>query len=387
MVRTISADALDVIGTGANYSTSLTVTIPGEEPVQVEHSPGWSVNDKSILAGTRLSISEIRLLPSDAIDDLFEFAGFPGAVYDLTIGINLGSTIEQIPVFHGYAVEGTTRRNSLGVSVSLTDPWAWANDVAFIDPFATDLLSRATQIANIFTDVFGDNLEVISTASGGSCCQPAIYTNTRGEAVSQLANDGLLLVGFNADGALFIKAQPNLTGNMTPDWSFRSDQDAGLIAPAAPAEPATIIAGTLERTRPWAESTYNRVKVIPGGDWQLWSAQTARLTDESDPRHEDYIGVRELRITSNSLGSAYGAYQLALSELTRRLRVTDERVRLSVALNPAVEADDVIYVAALPTLDDSGWNGTYIVTSVTHAPSEAATHIEAVSATGYSLGT
>ena len=63
MARAISADALDVIGAGATYSTTLTVTAPGAEPVDVEHVPGWSVEEKSANSGTRLSVSSVTLLP------------------------------------------------------------------------------------------------------------------------------------------------------------------------------------------------------------------------------------------------------------------------------------------------------------------------------------
>ncbi len=386
MVRAVSADALDVIGTGANYSTILTVTAPGEDPVDVEHAPGWSVSESNVLSGTRLGISSVTLLPADNIDDLFAFAGSPGAVYDLSIGVNLGSTIELIKVFHGYAAEGSARRNSLGVTVALSDPWAWFDGAAFTTALATGIATRASLIEDIVVEVI-DGLTVVTTADGSTICQSGVYTNSRGEAVAQLADDGMLSVGFNALGDLVIKARRDLETNLTPDWHFRTDQDAGLNVPAAPTAPATIIAGTLERTRPWGASLVNRVTVKPGGDWQLWKAQTARLADETDPRYEDAIGVRELVITSNTMGNAYDAWRLAKAELTRRLRITDERVKLDVVLNPAVEADDVIYVSALPTLDDAGWNGTYILTSVTHSPSEGKTSLEAVSANGYTLGT
>jgi hypothetical protein len=386
MVRTISDDALDVIGTGANYSTTLTVTVPGEEPVDVEHTTGWSVDENAAVSGTRLSVSSLQLLPSNGVDDLFAFAGAPGAVYDLWIGINLGSTIEDIQVFHGHAAEGSAVRNSLGVKVALTDPWEWVNGAAFTTPLATGIATRASLIEDIVVDVIPE-LNVIISADGSTICQSGVYTNTRGEAVTQLADDGLLSVGFNGQGDFTIRARRDLENNLTPDWFFRTDQDLGLNVPAAPTAPATIIAGTLERTRPWGKSLFNRVTVQPGGDWQTWKAQTARLDDETHPAYEDAVGVRELVLTSNTIGNAYDAWRLAQAELTRRLRITDERVKFDVVLNPAIEAEDVGYVAALPTVDDAGWNGTYIIMSAVHAPSEGVTHIEAISASGYSLGT
>jgi hypothetical protein len=386
MVRTISADALDIIGAGGNYSTILTVTVPGDEPIEVEHEPSWAVAEKGALSGTRLSVSSLQLLPSDGIDDLFAFAGWPGAVYNLSVGINLGWATEEIPVFRGRAVEGSSVRNELGVSVSLQDDWQWFDGVPFTKAYPTAIVTRASQIQDIIQAVMpGLTFRVL--ADGSSVCVSGVYTNTRGEAVAQLAEDGLLAVGFNALGEFIIKARRDLDTILTSDWHFRTDQDSGLNVPAPPTIPATIITGSLERTRPWAESLVNSVRVNPGAEFQLWKSQTARLTDESDPRHEDYIGLREIVITSKTIGTAWFAWQLAQAELTRRLRVTAERVKLSVALNPAVEADDVIFVSALPTLDDTGWNGNYIATSVTHAPSEGKTNIEAVSAAAYSMGT
>lgn len=386
MARAITADALDVIATGAQYSTTLTVTLPGEEPRDVEHEPGWSVNGTDATSGTRLSISSVRLLPTDGVDDLFAFAGYPGAIYEVSVGINLGWSIEQIPVFHGYALEGSAVRNSLGVSVALSDPWAWFEEAAFTTPLTTGIVTRASAIEEIVSEVI-PALTVVATADGSVLCQSGVYTNSRGQAVAQLADDGLISVGFDAVGDLIISPRRDLDANLTADWHFRTDQDNGLNVPAAPVAPATIVAGTLERTRPWAKSHINRVTVVPGGDWQLWTAQTARLDDESDPRHEDYIGVRELIVTSNTIGTAYYAWQLAKATLTRHLRTTAERVKLSVLLNPAVEADDVAFISALPTLDDAGWNGTYIITSVEHAPSAGVTNIEAISASAYDLST
>lgn len=386
MARTISADAIDVIGTGAHYTTTVTVTIPGDEPVTVEHAPGWSVTEKATTSGTRLSISSLTLEPTDGIDDLFAFAGYPGAVYDLSIGVVLGASTEYLPVFHGRVADGSSRRNSLGVTVSLVDEWDWFDRAAFTTPLATGVVTRASQIEAIVLDVI-PSLTIVTTADGSTTCQSGVYTNSRGQAVTQLADDGLLSVGFNSVGDLIIKARPDLDADLTPQWMFRTDQDAGLNAPAAPSYPATIVTGTLERTRPWAESLVNSVKVVPGGDWQLWTAQTANLADVDDPRHEDSVGRRQIEITSNTIGTAYYAYQLARAVLTRKLRITDEQVKLTVALNPAVEADDITFVSALPTLDDGGWNAAYINTSVTHAPSSGVTIIEAVSASGYTLGT
>lgn len=409
MARTISADALDVIGAGASYTTTVTVTAPGEDPVDFEVEPGWSVKENAATAGTRLSVSSLKLLRSDSVDDVFEYAGKPGAVYDLSIGINLGSAVEQIQVFHGYGDEGESVRNSLGTGAALSDPWAWFDEVAFVKPFKAGIATRANLIEQIVTEVI-DGLTVVTTADGSSICQTGVYTNTRGQAVQQLADDGLLSVGFNAGGDFIIKGRRDLDKNLTPDWHFRTGETIEfptILLPGVypevypevypyelsdakatpPTPPATIIAGTLARTRPWREALVNRVTVVPGGDWQTWTAQTARLADENDPRFEDRVGVREITITSNTIGTAYYAFLLAKAELTRRLRVTAERVKFDVLLNPAVEADDVCFVSALPTLDDSGWNGTYIITSVTHAPSAGKTSIEAVSASAYNLGT
>lgn len=386
MARTISARALESINTGPTVATKITVTKPGGEAIELAHAPGWEVAEVGPVAGTRLTIGSVTFEPTTGVDDLFETVGWPGAEFDAYVGINLGTSIEYIQVFHGYVVDGSSRRNSLGVTCSLADPWSYFDRIPFTDPLATTTDTRANLIGSVF-DSIQLGVTVIVTGDGGTVSQVGVYTGTRGQAAGQLATDGKLQAGFDGDGDLVIKDQPDVTGAITALWQFKSGDasrltEFGVIANDLP----TIVAGTLERTRPWAESLVNAVAVIPAGEWQAWSVQKAYLTDEDDPRHEDNVGLRGVEITSNTIDNACDALLLAKNELTRRLRGSDERVRLQVVINPAIEADDPIWVAALPTVDDAGWAGTYIATSVTHSPSAGTTTIEAVSAAGYSLG-
>lgn len=397
-MRAISDDALDIIANGGRYTTRLTITKPipqGDEegdpapvyaePVTVNISPGWSVTERSSIAGPRLGVSSLELLPTDGIDNLFELAGYPGARYNMAVGIVLGATIEWIDVFGGYVVEGSMRRLSLGVKVSLSDGWNYVDDVPLVGEYKISIgAARSTTIVELFTPVIQD-VETVVEAAGGYLVAEGVYTGSRGQAAADIARDGLLQVGFNGSGQLVIRERPDLNIDTTPRWSFRSDQGSSVPAPAPPDTPPTIIDGTLERSRPWAESLFNAVTVKPGGSEQTWAAQTAKLGDTSDPRHESYVGLRPIEITSNTIGNACDAVTLAQAELQRRLRGLSETVKLTVLLNPAVEADEVMWVAALPTYDDAGWNGTYIITSVTHAPSAGTTSIEAVSAAGFDV--
>ena len=373
-MRTLSATALEVIRTGASYTGVLTVTLPGTDPITVEHSPGWTVTEKSVVTGTRLTVASLTLLPTDGVDDLFAFAGYPGAVYDLTIGIKLGATIESVPVFRGRVVEGSSTRSDHGVTVTLTDDWQWFDGVKFTTAFSTGVLTRAEQIVDIVAEVM-PSLTAVIDADGGQLCRGGVYTVSRGQAVAQLAEDGMLQVGFNNVGDFIVKAQPDINGNLTPDWQFMAGENG------------TIVKGSLERTRPWAKALINSVTVKPKGDWQTWAAQTANLTDVNDPRHEYNVGYREMAIESNTIATAFDAFNLAQAVLTRELRVTDERVQLQVVLNPAIEADDVIFIAAPEIISDAGWAATYINTSVTHDTQNLVTSIEAVSASGYDMGT
>lgn len=402
MVRPLSADALDIIATGAHYATRLTIEHPGSDPVEVEIGDGWSVSEKAPLAGPRLGITGLELLvPPEDVDYLFEFAGYPGAVYRLSIGIVLGATIEWVTVFTGYVVEGSSRRSKHGVSVSLADGWSWSDRVPFYGPFTTVAnVSRAATIIDMMSSVavgFGTEVENV----GGYITTPAVYTGSRGQAVAALAADGLVQAGFNADGDLVIKAQHDTTVPLTPDWTFRTGSTVPgtdvlypSVYPSAYPSPtprtsqsdtATIVAGTLERTRPWAESLFNGVIVKPGGSEQTWTAQEVELSNVNDPRHWERVGWRPYEMTSDTITTACDAWLLAAATLRRLLRGTDEKVKLTVLLNPAIEADDVFWVSAMPTVDDAGWAGTYIATSVTHSKSAGTTSIEGVSARGYSI--
>jgi hypothetical protein len=353
--------------------------------VTVNISPGWSVSEKSSLAGPRLGVSSLTLLPTEGIDNLFDFAGTPGARYSLSIGVVMGWDIEWIQVFTGKVVEGSARRNVEGVTVSLTDDWSWVDAVPFDGEHVTVVgEARATSIVDLFTPVLWD-VETIFEATGGYLTVEGVYTGSRGQAAADLARDGLLQVGFNGSGQLVIEAQPDPSETFTPDWFLRTDQDPALPVVAAPAFPSTILRGTLERSRPWAERAINAVTVKPGGSEQTWTAQTVRLEDTLDPRHESVIGFRPVEITADTLSTSCEAWALAEAELIRRLRGTGETVRLDVLLNPAIERGDVIWVGAMPTLDDDGWNGTYIVTSVTHSPDGGKTSIEAMTTASYEM--
>lgn len=386
MARTISARALEAIQTGPTVATKVTATIPGGEPVELETTPGWDVSEVGPVAGTRLTIGAITFLPTPGVADLFGLVGWPGATFDAFIGINLGTTVEYIQVFHGMVVDGSSRRNTEGVTVSLADPWSYYDRIPFTEPLETTTDTRANLIGDLFTSL-DLGVSVVTDADGGTVSQSGVYTNTRGQAAMQLATDGLLQAGFDGDGDLVIKAQPVLTGTLTPDWTLKSGDasgrtDFGLYATDYP----TIVAGTLERSRTWADSLVNAVAVVPSGDWQAWSAQTAFLQDASDPRHQDFVGLRGIEVPSSTIDNACDALILAKTELTRRLRGSDERMRVTCVINPAIEADDVIYVGATETVDDLGWAGTYIITSVTHSDAAGTTSIEAVSAAGYTIG-
>lgn len=385
MARTLSDRALACIMAGPTITTRVTVTKPGADPVELETAPGWEVSEVGPIAGTRLTISSIQFLPTAGVDDLFVLVSWPGAVFDAAIGINLGGgQYEYIPVFQGRAVSDSSRRNSEGVTAALSDHWFYYDRIPYTEPLVTTTDTRANLIGQQFT-ALDLGVSVIIDADGGTVSQAGVYTNTRGQAATDLAADGKLQAGFDGDGDLVIKAQPDLS-SLAPVWTFRSGTEGPWTEGALPTSYPTIVGGTLERTRALADALVNAVAVIPSGEWQTWSAQIARLTDPADPYHEDAIGLRGVEVSSSTIDNACDALLLAKNELTRRRRVAAETVRVTIVINPAVEVDDVAYLAALPVLDDPGWNGAYICTSVTHAPAAGTTTIEAVSASAYSIG-
>lgn len=385
MARDISSRALECLKTSPTIVTEVTVTPPGGDPVRLLTQQGWDVQETSVVAGTALGIGSIQFLPTDGVEDLFELVGWPGAVFDVRIGVNLGTTVEYFDNFQGRVVEGSSRRNKLGVTASLADHWPYYDGIPLAAPFVTTTATRAEQIANLFT-MLDLSVSVIVEDDGGNVVKTATYTDRRGQPAADLAADGGLQVGFDGSGDLIIKAGPDLD-NLVPVWTFRSGTSGPYPEGTLPTDYPTIVAGTLERVRPIADALANAVVVEPGGEWQTWKAQTARLTDTSDPRHADVIGYRPIRIQSNTIDNACDALLLAKAILARLLRQSAESARVVIAINPAVERDDVVYLAAMPTIDDpTGWNGSYIATSVTHSPVDGTTTIEAVSAAGYQIG-
>lgn len=383
MARPISAGAMKRIATGAHYVWSLTITHPDAEPVEVNIDRDFAPQERSVIAGPRLGVPRLQLRHTPGIRDLFEFAGVDDAIYRLRIGVVMGTTNEWWTVFTGRAVEGSSRRNNLGVVVSLADGWSWSDGVPFDAEFTTvEGTARATNIVEIMTSPGVDfGTEIFDV--GGYITYPSVYNSSRGQAVLELATDGLVQVGFNADGDFVVKPQHDMDEPLTPDWWFKAGTDP-LMTPHE-TQPANIVAETLERTRPWASSLFNGVVVKPGRTEQTWTQQWAELADENDPRHWTKRGWRPYTITSNTIDNACDAWKLARKMMLRIARTTAESIRFQVPLNPAIEADDIVSPAALPTFDDSGWSGDYIATSVTHSPALATTAIEAVTARGYSI--
>lgn len=386
MARAISADALDIIASGARYTERCIVTVPDGDPVELETSSkdAWSVTERGPIAGPRLGVSGLTLLRKDYTGDLFELAGYAGAVVKLQAGITMGASIEWLDLFTGYMVEGSSRRDETGISVTLTDGWGFADKVPIGDFATTVGTTRATALVELVAAAIND-VDSDIRDNGGYFTAANVYTDSRASAATDIATDGLLQTGFNGSGALVVKAQPNVEGNLSANWIFRTDQSDTLALPAPPSAPATIVTDSLERTRPWLDALYNAVVVKPGGPEQTWTEQTVRLAKTCDPRHEDKVGFRPLYLTSDTITNACDAFKLAAATLTRLLRGTEEGVKVDVVFNPAVEADDIFWAAAMPTLDDTGWNSTYIARSVTHSPSAAITSIEGVSALSYEL--
>jgi hypothetical protein len=256
----------------------------------------------------------------------YEMIAAPGTVFHIEHGIDYGGGItEMVPVFHGELTDSEQRIGDGTISLSLADHANWLNRVRFLTPYApASFTTRVQAISDLVTAAKPGTSVVNASSDTGTVGSQNVWTDSRTDAITSLCRDGNTDAYFTADGGFVIRDLPD--ANTLSVWTGQ-----GLWESVA-------------RKRPF-DKLYNTVVVRPSATdgSQTWTQQVAQITDTTNPRHPDRIGVVPYFWDSPTIGSATTALAVAQRMLFRVLGTT-ETLNLGGISNPALEANDVIRV-------------------------------------------
>lgn len=303
--------------------TVCTVTTPDDEILTVDLKAG------SISVDGASRIRRRGTLTAVGGSDVFETITTPGALFQITHGINFGSSSELVPVFTGELLSGSQKFGDGTIGFTVVDRAQWLSRTRFLTPYAP--LSSLTRVAAITAVVQAaiPGVTVTNTSSDvGTIGSAQVWTDGPLDVISDLTRDGGTEAFFGPDGVFTIRDQA--TSTSTPVWTASSG-DGGVLTSA-------------ERTRP-IDRMFNTVVVRPAATdaSQTWTQQAAQISDTSNPRHPDYVGVVPYFWSSPTLLTTADA-SLAAQRILDKTLGTTETLALELISNPALEANESIRV-------------------------------------------
>lgn len=318
----VSDRFLTALGGPHRYKTTVTITPPGGDPVEVPFRAGSVQVDGS--QRIRRRIQGLELVGDSTV---FELAVTPGALFQIEHGLSFGTTSELVPVFTGEAAQGTQRFADGGITLTVADQGNTLAACPLPSPFAPAASTTRVDAIQTVVEAAIPNVEVVNESSdAGTIGSAQVWTDKPGDVISALTKDGATEGFFRPDGVFLIKDAP--TSSTPPVWSITSGE-GGTLKQA-------------ERTRP-LDKLINRVVVAPSSQDQTWTEQAAEITDTGSPLHSSKIGVRTYRHQSQTIASAVEALGIANRLLDRYQGVTETLSLTSIA-NPALEVNDSIRV-------------------------------------------
>lgn len=347
-MQTVSTDFKKALGSGYRSRTSITVTTPDGEERTLKWS-GASISSTNA-SGVRHTAS-VEVLPEAGVD-LYSILSTPGALYRIEHGIDFGSGFsETIPLGVYEAASGGINITDGDISLDLVDQWARVERSRFTAPYSPSAdvfpaltLSRAQLIQNAVTDAVPDaDFNVLDTG-GTTDLTDRVWDKDRTQFIDDIAKDGELDVYFDAAGVFVIRKEP-IVDAASSVWTFRTGEFGNIMV--------------AERERPF-DRLYNRVVVTPIDETQDWSAVYVDLTDTTNPRHADYIGVVPFFYSSPTLTTQAAAVSAA-DTILQRVQGTTETLSLSSTGAPMLEVGDTVTVAHRETDADPGFNAIHII--------------------------
>lgn len=352
-MREISARFKAALGVSHKRATTITVTVPGGEPVEIGPSarlpngargPGWS----SVTVGSSNSTgvryyADLTITPAAGYDT-YALVSTPGAIFDIDHGIDFGGgDVELVDCGEYEAASGGVNIIDGDVSLRLVDLWQRVERCRFTSAYAPAAATRASGIAT----AVGAAIPTVTTsitADGGSFLAGNVWDRDRTQFINDMARDGSLDAAFDAAGVFRIRTQPILNAAV-PAWTFRTGATSNII--------------TAERERPF-DRLYNMVIVSPIDETQTWARQTVSLEDPDHPRHPDKIGEVPFFFSSPTLKTDSAA-RAAGATILQRVLGTTETVSLGVLGNPALEVGDTVAIVHEATDTDPGFQASHLI--------------------------
>jgi len=258
--------------------------------------------------------------------DLYELLSTDGTVLAIEHGLRFGNTTELVPVFTGEVIRGGRGFGDSLVEVAGHDFGHWLTEARFLTPYSpTGSPTRAAAISGLVTGGKPGTTVHVTTASTGNITA-GLWDRLRVDAIDDIARDGNLDAFFLPDGSYMVRDSKTIT--TLADYTVRGGRGG------------TLTDG--ERVRP-LDRRYNTVVVSPASTGQVWTAQTAQVSDTANPRHPDRIGVRPYFMSLPTVTSAAQALDVAQVALDRIVG-TSESIAFGAVSNPALDCGDVVRV-------------------------------------------
>lgn len=322
-MRNVTPTFLKALTSPHKILTNCTYTVPGGQPVTVQLQSGQVTVD----ATQRIRRTANVTVYGQQAD--YAAMTTPGTVFHIDHGLDYGGgTTETVPVFHGEVLEGDQLIGDGTINLSqLADHGNWLGRAQFITPYAPAASTlRTAAISSIVTTARPGTTVTVTATDTGTVGTQNVWSASLLDAITALCKDGNMDAAFQPDGSFLIQDLPNLSSQAV--WTAQGVLESGT------------------RQRPMSKM-YNTVVVRPSGTngAQTWAQQVAQITDTTNPRHPNNIGVVPYFIDSPTIMSA-GAALTAAKNMLYRVLGTTETLSLGLISNPALDANDVIRVIA-----------------------------------------
>jgi hypothetical protein len=328
VVYPVSQRFLDTIPKHHQLITTCTVTPYGGSPTT------FRVTSGSVTADRSQRIRRAATLVVEGGTTLYGLLSTPGARVAIDHGFAWsGTDRELVPMIRAELTSAALPLGSGTIQISVADYWQRIAAADFVDPYSPDPdATRQAEIIAAVTDAL-PGVVVNSSASDTGTVGAAQAWTSRADMINSFATDGGMEAYFAGDGTFILRDLPQI-----------SDSVAYLIKTGAG---GTL--DTLTRTRP-LDRLYNTVILTPAtaDAAQTWSQVIAQITDTTNPRHPDRIGVRPYRYSAPTLLAEADAVTVA-EQLLTKVTGTTETLTLDSLAHPGLEPGDI--VRALTPLD------------------------------------
>lgn len=317
---TVTPRFLQALQKPHRLTTVLTYTIPSGTAVTLSVQSGSVSLDASQFTRRQASVTVFGTQTD------YEAVTTPGTTFHITHGIDYGGQTELVDVFDGELSGDAEQRIGDGTIVlNLTDHGNWLARTRFLTPYAPSAATlRTAAITSLVQTAKPGTIVNVTASDTGTIGSQNVWTDSLVDAITALCKDGSMDARFQPDGSFLISDMP--TGATPFVWSA-----AGMLE-------------SVSRKRPM-DRLYNTVVVRPSttDGSQTWTQQVVQITDTTNPRHPDKIGVVPYFWSSPTIQNAGQAITAAYTILFRVLGTT-ETLDLGLISNPALDGNDVIRV-------------------------------------------